>query len=493
MVALPDATTDGSVLLGKNSDRPAGECQPLRYWPRRPRDGDDHVRLAHVGVPDTEGAWAHLGSSPFWCRGHELGLNEWGVVIGNEALFTRDLAANIRRSGEGEHVPPGILGMELVRLGLERATTARRAIDVMTGLLEAYGQWGSAVPGRAADHGAYDNAYLVADAEQAWILETSGHRWVARAITGGTCALSNQPTIRTEWDRASPDLVGHATAAGWWPGDRDAPFDFARAYADPRTPLQSSNLRLQRSRHLLAERTEAGAIDRDDAATILRDHYEDSFLGGPYFTAGLPDLPTLCMHDSPAGFTWGDTASSAIVRLPREPDRLAHLWWAPTTPCTSVYLPVFPAAAHVPAHVAAPEAPDVARAPEELPASAGDTRSYWSCFHRLLERIKGGEQAWSFAERRSRARRAFDPLERQWAEELPDVERRASALLRDGDDRGRAVLAEFTQRCVRQAFDTCVTLLDSFPEPPETPHERSGEVRSAPKSSGSRAKAVKDG
>lgn len=30
---------------------------------------------------------------------------------------------------------------------------------------------------------------------------------------------------------------------------------------------------------------------------ILRDHYEGTFLGGPYFNAALPDFLTLCMHD----------------------------------------------------------------------------------------------------------------------------------------------------------------------------------------------------
>ena len=46
------------------------------------------------------------------------------------------------------------------------------------------------------------------------------------------------------------------------------------------------------------------------------------------------------MHASPAGFTWGNTAASAVFVLggaaPAPP--LCH--WAPTTPCTSLYLPL---------------------------------------------------------------------------------------------------------------------------------------------------------
>jgi dipeptidase len=74
-------TADGSMLLAKNSDRPAKECQPLRYWPRRQSSATSSLRLAYVEIPDVGQSWAHLGGSPHWCWGHELGLNEWGVGI----------------------------------------------------------------------------------------------------------------------------------------------------------------------------------------------------------------------------------------------------------------------------------------------------------------------------------------------------------------------------------------------------------------------------
>lgn len=212
-VALPNSTGDGSMLLAKNSDRPAGECQPLRYWPRRQSSVASSVRLAYLKIPDVAQSWAHLGGSPYWCWGHELGLNEWGVGIGNEALFTRDLADHVSQSQHGQPPQAGILGMELVRLGLERATTAQEAVSTITALVAAYGQWGSGVPGRSIEQGAYDNSYLVADSREAWVIETSGYRWAARQISTGTYAISNQPTIRTEWDRASKDLIDHAVEA----------------------------------------------------------------------------------------------------------------------------------------------------------------------------------------------------------------------------------------------------------------------------------------
>jgi secernin len=468
-VALPDTTADGFTLLGKNSDRPAGECQPLRYWRRRHAAPGTRLRLAYIDIPDVQETWAHLGASPYWCWGHELGLNEWGVAIGNEALFTRALADQISRTRSGESLPRGVLGMEMVRLGLERATTAEEAVSVITDLVSTYGQWGSGVAGRPIEEAAYDNSFLVADPRQAWLIETSGRRWVARAVHDGTCAISNQPTIRTEWDRASHDLAGAATNAGWWPADADRPFDFARAYADPRTPLQASHVRLQRSRQLLADAKRRGAIAFEQAARVLRDHYEDTFLDGPYFSAALPDLLTLCMHDSPAGFTWGNTASSAIMNLADAGDRLPHLWWAAATPCTSVYLPVFPAAGRVPEALALPAPPDVPRPPEEVAPAVFDAQSYWWQFQQLLDHVKGNSEAWTFNDRQRQVRQEFDSLQQRWAQELPDVEREAASLLRAGDEKGRKILARFTERCAQQALGACAKLTAKFALVP-SPH-----------------------
>jgi secernin len=468
-VALPDATRTGTTILAKNSDRPAGETQPLRYFPRRegrPRQ----LRLAYLELDDADTSWAHLGASPYWCWGHELGLNEWGLAIGNEALFTRDLAANQAVDRAGGQVPGGILGMELVRLGLQRARTSEEAVTVMSALVETHGQWGSGVGGKPPVEGAYDNSYLVADAREAWVLETSGRRWAARRIRSGTCAISNQPTIRTEFDRASTDVAQYATGAGWWAAtDAEAPFDFARAYADPQTPLQASHVRLQRSRQLLAEAVDADGVDLAAARRVLRDHYEGSFIGGPYFNAGLPDLLTLCMHEHPAGFTWGNTASSAVFMLSDAPDRLPYLWWSPVTPCTGLYIPVFLHAGTVPGPLARSGPAGGACRPEQAARDTFDPASYWWRFQQLLDVVKGGEHAWTFAERQPVVRAAFDPLEQRWAAELPEVERQA-ARLRDGDPGATAtLLADFTEGCVEQALRTLTALLAEFGHDPGTP------------------------
>ena len=85
-VILPGSTADGSMLLGTNSDRPVDEVQPLRYVPARSPSRADRLRLAYVEIADDRETLAHVGASPYWCWGHELGVNECGVAVGNEAL-----------------------------------------------------------------------------------------------------------------------------------------------------------------------------------------------------------------------------------------------------------------------------------------------------------------------------------------------------------------------------------------------------------------------
>ena len=347
MVALPDATTTGTTILGKNSDRPVFDCQPLVHHPRQEHSPDASVELEYLEIPQVRQTYATTGSSPYWCWGYEEGINEYGVAIGNEAIFTKTFADSVAASKTGRPPELGLLGMDLLRLGLERGKTAHEALDVITSLVERYGQWGSGVPTMDHETGGYDNSYIIADGKEAWILETVGTRWVGRRVTRGVAAISNQPSIRTRWDRASGDLVQYAVEKGWWPRDKKSEFDFARAYIDLKTPLQLSHLRVQRSRQLL-RRKENGEVSPRWVMRILRDHYEDTFLEGPYFNAALPDFLTLCMHSSPAGFTWGNTASSAVFVLPNDSDRLARIWWTPVTPCTGLYLPVFAAASRLP-------------------------------------------------------------------------------------------------------------------------------------------------
>ena len=456
-VVQADSSRDGRLIFGKNSDRPAGEAQPLRMVPAR--DAGPALQLAYVEIEDAP-SYAHLGAAPFWCWGYEFGVNERDVAIGNEAQFTRPWAEGVAAAKAGEAPEAGIIGMELVRLGLERGGTATEALEVMTELLERHGQWASGAFGKGPADGAYDNSYLIADPDTAWILETSGRDWVAREVPAGVYSISNEPSIRTEYDRASESLITNAQDRGWLA--EGEPFDYAAAFTDPMTPLQVSHMRQRRSTQMLRAGAAQGGVGLDDAKAVLRDHYENTFLEGPYFNAASPDFLTLCMHEHPAGFTWGNTAGSTIVQMRSDPDDLTVIWWTPATPCTGAYIPLFLTGAQLPASLLAPVADDQVppQRPEEVSQARFDPSSYWWRFQNLLDVAKGDATGSRFTERQAELRIAFDECEKDWGEavdRLRDDWRRTAH-----DPQGRSEVTQALHDLTSRAIDDVTAVMDAF-------------------------------
>ncbi|MGH3359469.1 MAG: C69 family dipeptidase [Nocardioidaceae bacterium] len=456
-VAQRDATASGRLLFGKNSDRPAGEAQPLRFVSRR--DAAESLDLAYVSIPD-EPSLAHIGAAPFWCWGYEFGLNENDVVIGNEAQFTRSWAEDVAAARRGNPPVEGIIGMELVRLGLERGHDARGALDVMTRLLERHGQWASGQFGSGPADGAYDNSYLIADRTDAWVLETSGREWVARQVGSGVCSISNEPSIRTEFDLSSTGLVDTAVSRDWV--SPSTTFDYAASHADPQTPLQVSHIRQRRSHQLLNEAARDGGVDLSGAKRVLRDHYEGTFLEGPYFNAARPDFHTLCMHEHPSGFTWGNTAGSIIVDLASDDDDLTVLWWAPLTPCTGAYIPLFVAAAALPETLQVPTPSATARRPESVGQATFDPTSFWWRSQDLLDATKGDAYGATFEERQREVRSRLDRLERAWVTEVETLRATWKAATEQDRISLRVRLGELTERAVREVDAEVADLIAAF-------------------------------
>lgn len=302
LVATATGTADRSVIFAKNSDRLPDECQHLRIYSARDWDSGATVRCQYVTVPQVRHTYRVLGSQPFWLWGFEHGINERGVVIGNEAIWTTAPRQQV-----------GLLGMDLIRLGLERGATARQALDVMTALLGELGQGGSPRHNdtRAA---CYDSSFILADPGEAWVLETSGRDWVARRIQG-VYSISNAPCLSNDFDLASARLRARSG------------LDFARDLGEySEHPQTSGRTRCARSRQLLQER--AGRIGVTDMMDFLRDH------GGAAATQGPGTFgPTLCAHPGT-----GQTAASMVAHL--HPDGIIA-WCSLVTPCTSIFLPFF--------------------------------------------------------------------------------------------------------------------------------------------------------
>jgi secernin len=108
-VALRDATLSRKVIFAKNSDRPIFDCQPLMLYPRQNWPHAGQIQLEYLSLPQIPQTYATLGSSPYWAWGYEEGINEYGLVIGNEAIYTKTFKQQVRAYQANEAAPFGLL------------------------------------------------------------------------------------------------------------------------------------------------------------------------------------------------------------------------------------------------------------------------------------------------------------------------------------------------------------------------------------------------
>ena len=113
-VALPGATSTGGVLLAKNADTEINEAQHLLKLPRQDHPDGALVRLTHLVIPQARRTHEVLLDKSFWLFGGEIGVNEHGVAVGNEAVFSN-------RASDRD----GVILIDLLRLILERSATRR--------------------------------------------------------------------------------------------------------------------------------------------------------------------------------------------------------------------------------------------------------------------------------------------------------------------------------------------------------------------------------
>ncbi len=154
----------------------------------------------------------------------------------------------------------------LIYITLQRAKTAREAIDIIVELANTYGYCSSG------------ESFSLIDTEEAWIMELIGKGpedkgivWVARRIPDGyVSAHANQARITTfPWDDPenclyAPDVADVARKFGWFDG-KNEDFSFAEAYA----PADFSALRGCEARVWAFFRTVAEGMDK----------YEDYAMG----------------------------------------------------------------------------------------------------------------------------------------------------------------------------------------------------------------------
>jgi hypothetical protein len=375
VVALARSTVDGRTLFGHNSHRPTGEGQSLVRVPGRAFAPGESARATHLALPQVRQTHTVLAGRAGGEWGYRHGVNDRGVAAGATSICTR-------LENEG----PVLTGPDLVRLALERAGSAWQAVDVVTDLISRHGQ--GYFPGAEGGDG-HDSALLLADAQEAYLLEASGGHW-ALQVVGSVRAVSDVCLLRQDWDRISRGLADRAIARGWWP-ENGTKLDFAGAVGRAGEGHAAGLRRWGRATRLLEQHS--GEIDRVFVRHLLGE---------------LADL---------AG---SHTAASLLVQASAEPDGVVLAWCAFGPPAASVYFPVTLAA--------------------ELPAAFGDEGGAGCALWRELTRLQAGSRR--DARLGAALRPALADLQRRFDEQAHEFVAEASALRRRGEGPALQRLAE---------------------------------------------------
>lgn len=319
-------------FFGKNSDRTPSEPQSFCIVPRRPVSEQAVLGGKSFAVKDA--GLAFVLSKPSWMAGGEMGLNERGVAIGNEAVFSRFKPAK-----------DGVLGMDILRAALGASATAKEAVDFICSFVEKFDQGGN-----GAYRGSlyYDNSFIVSDPSGAFIVETAGRRWAWRAIQGRD-AISNAYSIVEDYKRLdaqtrkeiAPVNEKAACSDEADPGRKGEKESF-KAHVENRFYLKFTKGEERRalSLSLLGDFVSKAAGDKPAALSpaildffgILRSH-------GAYDPRRprRKHMESLCIHAGgiPA------TATTASLAVEYKDAESAIVWFTGTSyPCLSLYKPL---------------------------------------------------------------------------------------------------------------------------------------------------------
>jgi dipeptidase len=232
-------TADGSTLLGGTGDEPSShwlEIVPHRSWPAESKikvGVDDRANFPGelIEIPQVAETARYITMNYSEWKGFPApltngGLNEYGVA-------GRDVWSPSRP--ELQQLTPnpqhGLNYSDLSRIAMERAHSAREAVDIVGGLIEKYGY---------ATYGG--NSHVFADAHEGWVLiDFAGGKglWIAERLGPNDIRMSYPGYIleipldfRQHPDRfrGSANFISFAVSQGWYNPASGQPFNVNKVY-----------------------------------------------------------------------------------------------------------------------------------------------------------------------------------------------------------------------------------------------------------------------
>jgi dipeptidase len=312
------AAKNKSIIFGKNSDREPNEAQHIVHYPSTIRT-NKLIKTTFIEIKHPTETYEVILSKPYQMFGAEMGCNEFGVCIGNEAVFTK-------MPFDKKNI--GLTGMDLLRLSLEISKTANEVLHHIIYYLEKYGQ--DACGGYTDKNFYYHNSFIIADKQEAYVLETAGKHWIYEKVQAYR-AISNGLSIEEKYDGISKHAIEFARNKNWI--KKQESFNFKKAYSQWLMPkLAACEYRRNNSEQQGKNYTD---FSIENAFQVLRSHGEHQVP----FLPNKSNTKSICMHANGL-FTPHQTTGSMVVELRKE--KPATVWLTGTAaPCISFFKPFY--------------------------------------------------------------------------------------------------------------------------------------------------------
>ncbi|WCL48452.1 C69 family dipeptidase [Leptospira sp. GIMC2001] len=319
-LATKTATKNQSLLVfGKNSNREPNEAQEIVHLPKR-KNKEKVLQTSYIEISQVKESYEVILSKPITSWGAEMGANEHGLVVGYVPVFTK--AAMSKNN-------MGLTGLDLVRVALERCKTSAQALDVITSLVEEFGQ--DANSGFSGMESFHHNSFLLGDANESYILETVDRHWVAKKINGFQ-AISNILSITNDFQFSSKGLMDYAKKLGFHKSDSD--FSFAETFNDWfRTKMNKGKHRLQLVTKMGEMFSLTEGVGVKESMDILRSHNVANY------SPENGNNGSICQHAS-GMLTPYQTTGSMVFEIKN--NKKLTVWLTGTSaPCLSLYKPFY--------------------------------------------------------------------------------------------------------------------------------------------------------
>jgi dipeptidase len=269
-------TADGSTLLGGTGDEPSSHWLDIVARAQHPAGAT--IRVGVTNEANFPGELIDIPQVPVTARYITMnyseydgfpapltngGLNEYGVAARDVWSTSRDELQKMTARPQR-----GVNYSDISRIVMERAHSAREAVEITGELIEKYGY---------ATYGG--NSHLFADAKEGWVLiDFAGSRglWIAERIGPNEVRMSYPGYIldipldfqkHPDRYRGSANLISFAVAQGWFDPKAGKPFNVNAVYqgGNGRSPA------VQVIENRLRQRAVAGKITLRDMMDAVRD------------------------------------------------------------------------------------------------------------------------------------------------------------------------------------------------------------------------------